>query len=89
MRASAIDYMVTTAEDIDYIVFITNVYKPIDIKKRLLKYSFFQHCIRITDKGRKERYMIQLESIEAVKVIKPKFKGMDWSAGKKETRVGT
>ena len=88
MRPNAIDYMVATADDKDYIVFLTKFYKPINIKKRLLEYCFVQYCIKIEDKGRKEKYMIQLESVEAIKVIKPKFKGMDWTTGKKETKVG-
>lgn len=88
MRPNAIDYMVAAADDNDYIVFLTKFYKPINIKKRLLDYCFVQYCIRINDMSRKEKYMIQLESIEAVKVIKPKFKGMNWSTGKKETGVG-
>ena len=73
MRPTAIDYMVAAADDNDYIVFLTKFYKPINIKKILLEYNFFQHCIRINDMSRKEKYMIQLESIEAVKVIKPKL----------------
>lgn len=61
------------AKDTDYVEFITSMYKPICIKKRALDYAYFGYCIRLNDNSAKEKYMIQLETIEAVKVIQPKF----------------
>ena len=78
MRKSAIDHMVIIADDEDYLEFITAIYEPIVIKKRNLGYSFMDYCIRFNDNAKKEKYMIQLETVEAIKVIKPKFKGMTW-----------
>ena len=88
MRQSAIDHMIFMADDDDYVEFITSMYPPINIKKRFLTYVFMDYCIRINDNSRKEQYMIQLESIDAVKVIKPKFKGMTWWSGREETKAG-
>ena len=88
MRTSAIDHMIAIANDDDYLEIITSICKPIVIKKRDFVYSFMNYCIRFNDYAKKEKYMIQLESIEAIKVIKPKFKGMSWSDGKTQVKAG-
>ena len=81
MRREAINHMITIANDDDYLEFITAIYDPIVIKKSNLGYSFFHFCIRFNDNAKKEKYMIQLESLEAIKIIVPKFKGMNWWSG--------
>ena len=78
MRPSAVDHMIFMADEDDTIEFITTMYPPIRIQHKFLAYAFIDYCIRINDNGKKEQYMIQLESLEAIKVIKPKFKGKTW-----------
>lgn len=78
MKREAIDHMVSIANDEDYLEFITAIYEPIVIKKSNLGYSFMNFCIRFNDNAKKEKYMIQLETVEAIKIIKPKFRGMSW-----------
>lgn len=89
MRKSAIDHMIAIANDEDYLEIITSMYKPIVIKKTNLVYSFMDYCIRFNDYAKKEKYMIQLEAIDAIKVIQPKFKGMSWyNQGKNKAKEG-
>ena len=80
--------MFNMAKKDDYLEIITSMYKPIVLKKNSLSYGYLDYCIRITDHSRKEDYMIQLESINAIKLIKPKFKGLNWYDGMKKTKVG-
>lgn len=89
MRRAAIDHMVTIANDDDYLEFITAIYEPIVIKKNNLGYSFMDFCMRLNDNAKKEKYMIQLETIEAIKIIKPKIRGMTWhNQGQIRTKAG-
>lgn len=88
MRKSAIDYITALADEEDYIQFITAVTPPISIKHKFLSYEYQEYCIKINDKYRKEWYMIQLESIEAVKLITPKFRGLKWYDGMDNRKVG-
>ena len=89
MRRAAIDHMVTIANDDDYLEFITAIYEPIVIKKNNLGYSFMDFCMRLNDNAKKEKYMIQLETIEAIKIIKPKIRGMTWhNQGELKTKAG-
>ena len=87
MRKSAIDHMVTIANDDDFIEVITPICKPIVIKKKNLAYTFMDYCIRINDNAKKEYYMIQLETVEAIKIVKPKFKGISWYDGKTKVKA--
>lgn len=88
MRKTAIDHIFDMAKKDDYLEIITSMYKPFTLKKNSLSYDYIENCIRITDHSRKEHYIIQLECINAIKLIKPKFKGLTWYDGMKKRKVG-
>ena len=64
--------MFLIASDEDYIV-IDFSNKSISNKKRMLVYYYMGNNLRLSDKGKKRDYMIDIEHIQAVTIQKPLF----------------
>lgn len=89
MNQPLMERLIRSANEDDFIK-IDYGNKDIVIKKRFLKYAFYNkgYHLEIVDNCKNEVYLFKTDSIDVVTLIKPKFKGMTWwSQGENKEKI--